>query len=162
MENEVLQELWERYYASALLYCLALGADRATAEDMVSDAFVKAYLSLPDAQPSFQYWLLRVCKNLWFDRLRREKRWADLPAELVLDEDMAERLFQTERSRALWRCVCALAPSDREIVTLHYYGGIPLGEIARSVGKTPTAIRQRLVRLRRRIKEEMEEQGYGI
>ena len=162
MENDVLQELYNRYYSSTLLYCLALCGERAAAEDLAADAFVKAYLSLPDACPSFQYWLLRVCKNLWIDRLRRERRLMPLTVSPSMIGDPEERFFKTERSRALWRAIEALSPVDREIVTLHYYADLPLGEIAHQMGKNPAAIRQRLVRLRRKIKEEMEEQGYGV
>ena len=162
MEQEVLEKLYERYYVSTLLYCLALCGERTAAEDLAADAFVKAYLSLPDECPSFQYWLLRVCKNLWIDRLRRERKFVPLSAQPSMGEDPEEGFFKTERSRALWHAMAKLAPADREIVTLHYYVGLPLGEIAYQMGKSPTAIRQRLVRLRRKLKEEMEDKGYGI
>ena len=73
MEKDILEELYRKYYSGTLLYCTALCTDTALAEDIVADAFVKAYLSLPDDVPSFQYWLLRVCRNLWLDHLRKNK-----------------------------------------------------------------------------------------
>ena len=51
---------------------------------------------------------------------------------------------------------------DREIVTLHYFSGLPLPEVAQLVGRTYPAVRQRLVRLRKVLKQRMEEQGYDF
>ena len=72
MENDILQALYDRYYSAALLYTTALCADAELAKDLVADAFVKAYISLPQEIPSFPFWLFRVCKNLWIDHLRKQ------------------------------------------------------------------------------------------
>ena len=53
MHSDILDELYRQYYGAALLYVLSLCRDRALAEELVHDAFVKAYLSLPDDAPSF-------------------------------------------------------------------------------------------------------------
>ena len=73
MDHDVLEELYRRHYSAAMLYCVSLCGDEHMEQDFVSDAFVKACLSLPNDVPSFQYWLLRVCKNLWIDYLRKQK-----------------------------------------------------------------------------------------
>ena len=58
MDRDVLAQLYERYYQPALFYLLALCRDRHLAEDLVQEAFVRAYLSLPEDVPSFPYWLM--------------------------------------------------------------------------------------------------------
>ena len=163
-ENDVLEQLYCRYYGPTLLYTLSLCGNASLAEDIVSDAFVKAYLSLPNETPSFRFWLLRVCKNLWIDHLRREKHSAgseSLP--FLTDPTTPEALYlQEERSRALWQAIAALSPSDREIVTLHYFSGLSLQEIAQLTGNSYPAVRQRMTRLRHTLKQHLEEQGYGL
>ena len=163
-EKDILELLYSRYYSSALLYCMALCGSRETAEDLVSDAFIKAYLSLPDEIPSFQYWLLRVCKNLWIDELRKRKRTVNLEAmHVTAEEETPEaRYLKTERSRCLWNIIRQLPAADREILTLHYFSGMQLKDISQILGKSYPAVRQRLVRLRQTIKKQMEEQEYGF
>ncbi len=163
-ENDILQTLYCRYYNSAYLYCLALCGKKELAEDLVAEAFVKAYLSLPDEIPSFQYWLFRVCKNLWIDYLRKEKRLtSDEDIPYVADTDTPElQYLKKERNLCLWNAMRSLSPTDREIVTMYYFSGIPLQEIARLLGKSYVAVRQRLTRLRQTLKLRMEEQGYDI
>lgn len=163
MDRDLLEELYRKYHSAAYAYCLTLCGDHHLASDIVADAFVKAYLSLPEDVPSFRYWLLRVCKNLYFDHLRRRKQEvSDEPLEFLSDGVTPESLYiQSETKRALWKEIAALSPADRELLTLHYFAGLPLKDIAPILGKPYTAVRQRMVRLRQTLKHRMEEQGYG-
>ncbi len=163
MDTDLLDQLYRKYYASAVLYCTALCGDSHTAQDIASDAFLKAYLSLPNEVPSFRWWLLRVCRNLWIDLLRKRK-WEASPEALdfAVSSTTPERTYlRTERSRFLWQCVGTLPRQDQELVVLHYFSGLTLQEAAALLGLTHTAARQRMVRLRQTLKRLMEEQGYG-
>lgn len=133
------------------------------AEDLAAEAFLKAYLSLPENIPSFRYWLLRVCRNLWIDHCRKQK-WvsADSLPETAPDYRSPESIFlENELRQALWSAIGDLPPLDRELVTLHYFSGLPLAQIAQILGKSHAAVRQRMVRLRQALRKRMEEQGYG-
>jgi len=163
VDADLLEELYRKYYPSALLYCTALCGDPTLAQDITSDAFVKAYLSLPNDIPSFRYWLLRVCKNLWYDHLRRQKHiTSEEPLQWMADHVTPEYCFlQNERSRCLWEAIQELPDIDREILILHYFSGVSLQEIAKITGRGYAGIRQRMSRLRQTLKQRMEEQGYG-
>lgn len=163
MDADLLEELYRKYYTSAVLYCTALCGDSHWAQDIAADAFVKAYLSLPNDVPSFRYWLLRVCKNLWIDQLRRQKRETSAePLQYMADHTTPETQYiQEEQNRCLWSAISQLPPLDRELVTLHYFSGLSLQEAAKLLGKSYDATRQRMVRLRQTLKSRMEEQGYG-
>ena len=163
MDKEILEDLYRKYYRAAYAYCFSLCGNHHLAQDIVADAFVKAYLSLPDDVPSFRYWLLRVCKNLWIDHLRREKHLtADTPLESLSTNATPETLYiANELQKVLWRIIDTLSPADRELIVLHYFSGLSLQEIAPIMGKSYAAVRQRMVRLRQTIKQRLEEQGYG-
>ena len=156
--------MYRKYYRSALLYCISLCGRPELAEDLVADAFVKAYLSLPNDVPSFQFWIFRVCKNLWIDHCRREKRLVSGDAlQTLSDPTTPETAYLSdERQKALWQAISTLSPLDKALVTLHYFSGLPLQETAKLLGKSYPAVRQRMVRLRAILKQRMEEQGYGL
>lgn len=162
-ETDILEQLYRRYYSAAYLYTLSLSGDAHTAQDIVADAFVKAYLSLPDDVPSFRYWLFRVCKNLWIDQCRRHNHLAGPEAlDVIPDPHTPESIYlQNAQKRALWEAMNTLSPADRELLILHYFSGLPLKEIAPLMGKSHDAVRQRMVRLRQKLREELEAQGYG-
>ena len=54
MDADVWEELYRKYYRSAVLYCIGLCGTEQLAEDIATDAFVKAYLSLPNNVTSLQ------------------------------------------------------------------------------------------------------------
>lgn len=163
MDQKLLEQLYTAHYGAAYTYCLALCGDEHLASDILSDAFVKACMSLPKDVPSFRYWLLRVCKNLYFDHLRKRKYEASSDAldHMTTGHTPESQYIQKEEYRCLWRILASLPPADRELLTLHYFTGLSLQDIAPIMGKSYAAVRQRMVRLRKFIKEEMEEQGYG-
>ena len=78
--------------------------------------------------------------------------------ELAAEGDVLEELLQEERRRAVYRAVQALSPVDREIVTLHYYGGLSLKEAGEAMGLTPGAARTLLCRARKKLKSRLEGQ----
>lgn len=162
MDADLLAELYRKYYPSALLYCSCLCGDEQLAQDLVADAFVKACLSLPDDTPSFRFWLLRVCRNLWIDHLRKKKWEVSCQAlEYISSSHTPETQYlRNEQQQVLWDCISQLQPLDRELVTIHYFSGLSLQETAAILGKSYEATRQRMVRLRKILRQKMEAQGY--
>ena len=164
MDSQILEELYERYYTRVLLYALTLCGDEELAKDLTADAFVKAYLTLPNDPPSFLYWLMRVCKNLWLDHLRRQRRLIPLEntPQISATDPLETTYLSSQRNIALWSAIRTLSPMDQEIVTLYYFSKLPLPQVATMVGRSYAATRQRLCRLRQTLKQEMEEQGYDF
>ena len=53
MEKDILEQLYHTYHRRLTLYALSLCRDPYLAEDLVQEAFLRAYLSLPEETPSF-------------------------------------------------------------------------------------------------------------
>lgn len=162
MDGDILEELYQKYYGAALAYCISLCSDENLAQDFVADAFVKAYLSLPNDVPSFRYWLMRVCKNMWIDHIRRQKHIISNEAVEYLTDEMTPELqfMRKEKMKDLWKIVKELSAADREWITLYYFSGVSMQEIAVMSGKSHTAVRQKMTRLRKVLKQRMEEMGH--
>lgn len=163
MDSKLIEQLYCRHNGAALLYCTALCGDEHLAQDIVADAFVKACLSLPNNVPSFRYWLLRVCRNLWIDHRRRQTYITSAdPQQYITDGRTPETEYlKKEQHVALWQAMDTLSPPDRELVVLHYFSGLSLQEISPILNISYAAVRQRMVRLRQALKKQLEEQGYG-
>ena len=163
MDRDTLEQLYRAHYSAVYSYCLTLCGQEALAQDIAADAFVKAYLSLPKRIPSFRWWLLRVCRNLWLDHLRKEKHLAgsEVLDYLTNGQTPENRYIQQETYLFLWKCIAELPPADRELLTLHYFSGLPLKEIATLTGISYAAVRKRMERLKDKLRLRMEEYGYG-
>ena len=135
------------------LVALATG-DRALAEDSAQEAFARAYsrwesvggMSHPDR------WVARVAMNLAIDQLRKTVR------ETVLDGHVtASTVDQVEELWVKWN-LARLTPMQRAAVVRRYVEGMPVAEVARSLGRSPQTVKThlRLARgkLRRFLRED--------
>ena len=74
MLNDRLEQLYSKYYRQVYLYALSLCRSRHQADDLTSETFFKALLSLQESTPYIKYWLFRVCKNLYLDSMRKKQK----------------------------------------------------------------------------------------
>ena len=157
MDKDIFEALYRRYYAPALLYAQGLCRSRHL------EAFCRAWLSLPDEVTSFRGWLFRVLRNLIIDHQRRQKHLsADDPPEQPDHTTPESALLHREDAAALYRALERLPDADRELLTLHCFARLTAPELADTLHMTPAAVRQRLHRAQTRLRQNMEEDGYGF
>jgi RNA polymerase sigma-70 factor (ECF subfamily) len=143
---------------------------RQDAEDVLQEAFVRAQRAGGDDVIEPRAWLTRIVTRLALDELgtaraRRERYvgpW--LPEPLVAARgnpddsrtpaDPADRVTLDEQlSLAFLRVLESLSPAERAVYVLHEAFGVPLNEVAETVGRTPAACRQLAARARRHVRE---------
>ena len=132
----------DRLYAIATLIL----RDRQRAEDAVQEALVHAWRELPGLRDPdrFDAWLHRLVVNACADVGRSQRRWStevrmvglepttDDGASSVADRDQLERGFRR------------LKPDQRTVVVLHFYLGLPVPEIADTLGIPAGTVKSRL------------------
>jgi RNA polymerase sigma-70 factor (ECF subfamily) len=69
--------LVERYQRRLYWSCLRLVGDPDEAEDVVQEAFVRAYERLGDFDPTYRFytWIYRIARNRSLNVLRRRRVW---------------------------------------------------------------------------------------
>ena len=75
---------------------------------------------------------------------------------LTAEGDLLEDVIREETRRTVYRAVQELAPLDREIITLYYYGELSLKEVGAAMGISPGAARTMLCRARKKLKTRLE------
>jgi RNA polymerase sigma-70 factor (ECF subfamily) len=142
----------------------ALGDER-EAEDAAQEAFVRAWLALPNfrGQAQFSTWLYRIVTNLCCNRLPRLRReltaLADDQADAVPDEstpDPASGLEAGERRAFLHRQIGALPESQRLLVLLRYQHELPYEEIATVLSLPLGTVKTGLFRARARLRAALQ------
>jgi RNA polymerase sigma-70 factor, ECF subfamily len=129
------------------------------AEDLVQEAFLRAYTALLerrfDGRSSVNTWLCRIVANLSVDQLRTKKRRG--PAVEATDEMLADDGNSAEARLALrelddW--MSALAPEQRVALVLSALEGFSNSEIAGMMDCTEGSVEQRLVRARVALRQK--------
>ena len=126
------------------------------AEDAVQEAICAAFAAREKLRdPSrFKAWMLRIVVNQCYELCRKRKPTVDLsqvadylPAG---DQDPTERL-------TLWQAVLSLSEDLRAAVTLFYYEGLSIREIAAVLNISESAVKTRLSRGREQLRRLLNE-----
>lgn len=119
--------------------------DEPTAEDLVSEIFLKALSAFEryDATVSRSAWIYRIAHNHlanWYRDRRAHVDLDDLCDVLTgMDGRDLERL--TDGQRLIARAFAVLDPDERRLVTLKYLEGYEYADMAEILGKSATALK---------------------
>jgi RNA polymerase sigma-70 factor (ECF subfamily) len=153
------------YEAPVFNYVLRMVGDRALAEDLTQDVFLRVYQALAgfSQRARFTTWLFQVAKNRVLDELRAQERkptspvaFADLPPLEVLDAPF-ERV---EAIDAVWRAVGALTPDLRMALLLRDVVGLSYTEIADALEVTLTTVKWRIFKAREEVQAALAREGH--
>ncbi|MEV0056523.1 sigma-70 family RNA polymerase sigma factor [Saccharopolyspora shandongensis] len=114
----------------------------AVAEDLTSEAFLRAWRKLPDFRPdvgSFTGWLYTIADNL----LRDHRKSARYRRELLdgKDHDGPDRLALARIEAAdRWLRLAELSEPQRECVLLRFLAGLSVAEVAESMNKNVNSV----------------------
>ena len=154
MKHDVIEELFRKHYNDALLYTLSLTKNYPLAEELVSDAFFTALKTADDEIHNFKAWLLKVCRNLYLNSLRKSKRLQELDENAVdACETALERIIRQEEYRALYHAISLLNSSHKEVITLFYFEDLSIKDIALVTGKSEAVVKVTLFRARESLKK---------
>jgi RNA polymerase sigma factor (sigma-70 family) len=157
--DEVVREHADRVYRLAY----RLSGNRADAEDLTQETFVRVFRSLAQYSPgTFEGWLHRITTNLFLDMVRRRQRirFDSLP------EDAGDRLAGSDPSPEqaydemhldpeIQAALDALPPDFRAAVVLCDIEGLTYEEIAATLGIKLGTVRSRIHRGRVQLREAL-------
>jgi RNA polymerase sigma-70 factor, ECF subfamily len=146
--------VFDRHSSAAFSLAYRMCGRRATAEDIVQDAFLSLWRSGSGYDPrrgSVRSWVLSVVHNRAVDAMRRlgAKAGLDVP-----DEGIAERLQAAETTdaeverrddaRQVRTALDELPPDQRQVIELAYFGGFTHNQIAEMLDLPPGTVKGRM------------------
>ncbi|HVX38588.1 MAG TPA: sigma-70 family RNA polymerase sigma factor [Gemmatimonadaceae bacterium] len=156
-EAAAFDALVRRHYRAAFAVALAVTGDRADAEDVCQDAFIRAARRLEDCRDPdrFAAWLCAIVRNQARNALTRGGIRGRTPLTDAIPGagNSARRAELTELRARLESALAALSPVQREVVLLHDLDGWTHDAIAASIGTSGGMSRQHLFNARRRLRE---------
>ena len=167
MDGDLLEDVYDRY-APMVLALARAKMPAQDAEDVLCGVMERLLPHLPRladmAEPQRKAYVFAAARSEVADRLRSRARDAanTVPYELLpaepADSDAAETALKQADIRALRRAVSRLSDEHRLLLEMRYVLEMDHGQIGRRLGMRPDAVRQQLLRLRRKLKRWMEEE----
>jgi RNA polymerase sigma factor (sigma-70 family) len=162
-DNEAFRLLLERYQSMAFAIALRQVSQSETAQDLVQEAILQAYLSLYQLRDAacFKSWfygiVLHLCRS-W----RRKHSVPILSLDLGDDYqpishivDPYDALEEQELRRAIQQAVQNLSARNRSVVFSFYYEDLSLAEIATRLHLSLAAVKSRLHEGRNQLKKQL-------
>jgi RNA polymerase sigma-70 factor, ECF subfamily len=158
-----LESLYREEWRRVLATTVRLTGDFDLSEEAVQDAFVAALERWPrDGAPASPYaWLVSTARNRVVDQIRRRARFAEKQGEIEQladlespEMDLSEAAMVDDQLRLIFTCCHpALAVEAQVALTLRTVCGLTTEEIARGFLLPVATMAQRLVRVKRKIRD---------
>ncbi|MBQ8537021.1 MAG: RNA polymerase sigma factor [Clostridia bacterium] len=151
-EKEMIR-LMDEYSGQLMGVCSLLLQDRALAEDVVQETFLKAWKQ-PGLKPEAEKaWLIRVAVNLCHDHHR--SRWRRYMDRRTPVEELPLAAPQGSDGEII-DMVKRLPMKEREVILLFFWQNMNADEIAHITGVSRSAVYRRLEKAKKHLKLELE------
>jgi RNA polymerase sigma-70 factor, ECF subfamily len=170
-DDSAFEELVRRYDRNVFRIAQHITQNREDAEDVVQEAFLKAYGNLArfQEQSKFYTWLVRIAVNEALMKLRRRKpeRTVSLDEDIKTEEDSMPREIadwspnpeqqytQAELREILSKTIQGLPPGFRTVFVLRDVEGLSTEETAAALELSVPAVKSRLLRARLQLRERL-------
>ncbi len=162
-ETEAWGEIVSRYKQAVFGLCLGFLRNRADAEDLTHDTFIRAYENLRRyrLEKRFSTWLFTVASNLCRNRLRYRRYHPVLspPEEVSGGIDPATVIDREDRWARVREELNCLPHAYRAPIVLRYYNDLSYQEIAEVLSLPEGTVKTRLHRGKAMLKQMIEKNG---
>lgn len=146
--------LYERHAQDVLRFAIYLSGNRADAEEITGETFVRAWVARGEIRvETVKAYLLSIARNLYIERYRRRARQGEMPPEV---RDPAPDPESAAASRheldVVMKALHAMPEINRAAVLLRA-AGVAYDEIARALEISPAAARVKVHRSRMKLTE---------
>ncbi|UHA58707.1 sigma-70 family RNA polymerase sigma factor [Metabacillus litoralis] len=163
--DEVIDEMMKRYGQEILQLVYSYVNNKAVAEDLTQEIFIKCYKAYPtfNNKSKLRTWIWRIAINHCKDYLKSWYNKNVIVAEEKSIETSSNRetieqtLIQKDEDHRLVSAVMNLPIKYREVIYLYYYEELLIKEIALLIEIKESTVKTRLKRAKELLKDSLEE-----
>lgn len=157
-----IENLYILYKQDIYNYLLSLTHNHILSEDILSETFINAIKSIANfkGESSIKTWLISIARNVWLQRMRKEKHtveYNDL-LELYVSDSIAERLITKETANRIKNLLLEKDERTQKIVNMRVEG-YSFAEIAYEINISESSARVIDFRVKKWIKAILEKEG---
>ena len=165
LDQEALAEVHNRYYDSIYRYIAFRVNDTPTAEDLTSEVFLRLLSALRDKsapQNTLRGWLFGVASRVLKEHYRKKKRDSftllhdDIPSTEQGIDHQVDAILQDENLRSV---MSSLTEDQQNVLALRFGFGMPIQEVANTMGKSEGSIKMLQTRAIAAISQRVMLQG---
>ena len=163
-DREAFGQLYDAYVDSVHRYLFVRVGQRAVAEDLTSETFVRALRRIDTFSwqgKDIAAWFITIARNLVADHLKSARFRFEVTTADMRDADRHvdppdDEVLRRQRDEQLVAAIKALRPEQAECITLRFLHGLSLAETARVLGRSEGAVKQLQLRATRALRTSLE------
>lgn len=167
-----LDEIKKKFGGLVRSIALAVTGDPERCGEVENDTLLAVWERVPPERPDpLGAYVCAIARNLSLKQRRAQRAQKrgfglNVPLEeldgVLKSEELSEQLSARELGGEINRFLAGLSRSDRALFVRRYYLGQPVNEAAKALGLRPNAASVRLLRLREKLREQLEKEGYTL
>ena len=158
-DESAFKKIIERYRGPLLSYALSRVRHLQDSEDIVQETFLKAARSIEQLkdQNKLWFWLKQIAHNVSADLLKRTLRWGSSSDPQKLDEieNGKSHSLQKISLQDIVEVIEGLSETYRQTAIYYYLEEWPYSKIAETLNLEPAAVRQRISRINRLLRQSL-------
>ena len=149
--QSAIEKIYRRHKDNMYTYCFYITGDRQISEDIVQETFVKLLKSNQKNRKiqSIKNWLFICARNLIFNYLKKNNR---VNSNLSQIQNVTDT-FPPDVKLFVERILNKLTPDERDLILLREYHQYPINEISSFLEISEEAVRVRLYRIRKKMRQ---------
>jgi RNA polymerase sigma-70 factor, ECF subfamily len=163
-DREAFGQLFDAYVGAVYRYLFARVGQRALAEDLTSETFLRALRRIDSFSwqgKDIAAWFITIARNLVADHVKSARVRLEVATADMRDADRHvdppdEEVLTRQRDAQLLAAIRGLRPDQAECITLRFLQGLSLAETARVLGRSEGAVKQLQLRATRALRATLE------
>ena len=167
-EKTTLELLYEKYRNRMYIAAYRVVKNPSVAEDVLHDTFVALSRNtekLKDVDSLYTAsYVIKAAKNHALNTLKKTQESNILSIDeidVVSDESILDNLCTEENINIIVSSILALDEKYRDVLSLYYFNELTVSEIATSLGRKESTVKQQLARGRRRLIDTIKKEVDG-
>ncbi len=166
---ESFHRLYQSYSKAIYNFILRLVGERADAEDLTQETFLKAHSELKKLRDpaQFKYWLYRIARNEVYQKLRKSQRatvvsiddeevsYYDFLEDGSSGLDPESQVLSLELNQVIQKALDGMAPKYRDVFILAVFQKESYENISKIVGRSLLSVKTDIYRARLAVKERL-------
>lgn len=161
-DGRAFESLYDRHHRLVYGIAIRIMGQVAAAEDVTQAVFLKVWSS-PEAfeRGNFPAWIGRITRNRCLDLLRKKARHGDEPLSMDASRGEAaeDAAFARIDAAAVQDALSHIAPEQRTLIELAFFGGMTQARIAERTGVPLGTVKTRIRTGLQRLRQALDESG---
>lgn len=154
-----IEKLYFKYKQDIYNYLLSLTHDPTLSEDLLSETFVKAILSVENfkGNSSIKTWLFGIARHLWLQNLRKERSTVEFSVllDVYVTDRTIDRVITKQIANRVYELLKTKDERTQKIVSMRI-NGISYNEISEKLGVSENSARVIDFRIKKWLKSVLE------